>query len=136
MWQCCGFKHEKTKDFSSISLRRSISCFYTDNNKYICFYTSNFNSLRIIVYDNLFNSYGEKSDVYNIVLDTNENIFFKGIHLKEEICFFIYFIKDIDDYPYISIKQCNNGNKIVDYNNFDKFGFSISTFNTNYLLND
>ena len=48
-----GFKHEKTKDYSRISLMRSISCFYTDNNKYICFYSSNINNLRIIVYDNL-----------------------------------------------------------------------------------
>ena len=84
----------------------------------------------------IFNSDGEKSDVYKTFLDTNENIFFKGIHLKEEIGFFIYFIGNTYEYPYISIKQCNNGNKIVDYNNFDKFGFSISTFNTNYLLND
>ena len=59
---------------------KSISCFYSDNNKYICFFASTANNFRIIVYDNLFSSDGEKSDVYDgTFLNINENIFFKVI---------------------------------------------------------
>ena len=77
-----------------------------------------------------------KNRMFVLLAFLQMKIFFKGIHLKEEIGFFIYFIKDTDNYPYISIKQCNDKNKMKDYNNFDNILVSISSFNTNYFLND
>ena len=82
----------------------------------------------------VFSNEGIKSDVNNWPF-TNENIFFKGIHLKEEIGFFIYFIVNTSYYPYISIKQFNNKSEMKNYN-FNEITVSISTFNINYLLND
>ena len=82
-----GFKYEKTINLTEISLRGSVGYFYNDNNKYICIYISFYNYFRIKVYDNLINP-GGKSNVY----DSNfkdENTLFKGIHIKEEIGFFI-----------------------------------------------
>ncbi len=46
-----GFKHEKTINYKEISLTKSISCFYTHKNKYICFSINNYNHLEIRVYN-------------------------------------------------------------------------------------
>ena len=129
-----GFKHEKTINFTEISLMKSISCFFTDNNKYICLYVSKNYHLRIRVFDYLFSNESIKSNVNDSIIK-DENIFFKGIHLKEEIGFFIYFIGNTSYYPYISIKQCNNKSEMVNYN-FNEILVSIKSFNKNYLLND
>ena len=67
-----------------------VSGFYTDNSIYICTYLNSESKIKVKAYnDSNFNQV-EESLVYSPT-SFGEKIFFKGIHLKGEIGFFIYF---------------------------------------------
>ena len=92
--------------------------------------------LRVIVYDSSFDN-NVKSLIYN---PSNSDIvggkdFMKGIHLKGEIGFFIYY-KEVEDFPTVSIQICNSNNSMSVYSSFDEIKINKSTYQKNNLLND
>ena len=100
-----------------VSGSKIISCFLTENLVYLCFYLNSEKNLRINVY---------KSDYSDTVGTTifrptsyNTNIFFKGILLKGEIGFFIFFKEPTSTYPVFSLMKYNNYLKMEVYKNFN-----------------
>ena len=113
---------------------KSISGFYTEKLKYISIYLSKNTGVRIKAYNSNFTQV-EDSLLYN-PNNFGERIFFKGIHLKGEIGFFIYFkTKDIQ-YPSFSILQCNNRLNMETYLNYTEKDVNDRSFYSDCLLND
>ena len=116
-----------------VEVHRIVSSFYTKKSIYICFYLNGQKHLRI----NAFNSDLSNSVETSIYDPSNydQNNFFKGIHLKEEIGFFIYF-KQYVNYPTISILQCNYDRSMSKYYDYEGINIDKTNFNTDCLLND
>ena len=114
---------------------RLISGFYTEKSIYICTYLSAHTVIRVKAFnDSNFNQV-EKSLVYK-PSSFGEKIFFKGIHLKGEIGFFIYFKTKNIQYLSFSILQCNNELQMETYLNYVEIDINDRTFNSDWLLND
>ena len=127
-----GFKHDKEMSINVLA-ERIVSSFYTKKSIFICFYLSQSYNLRIRAYNSDFSD-----SVRSTVYDANtyeERNFFKGIHLKGEIGFFIYFKVDVK-YPTISILQCNDNRTMISYSNFKGINIDKTTFNKDCNLND
>jgi len=87
-----------------------ISCFFTKNNLYICFFTNIEKKLSIWVISPE-TGYGKSNYIYTY----NQNIyrrFYKGIHLKDEIGFFAFF-KDDGEKPYFSLYQIQSNKTAI-----------------------
>ena len=127
-----GFQHVKQDSFH-VSNQKMVSCFYTKNKIYICFYLGLNNYLMIKAYDFDFTD----SVDYEVYKPSSYGVrlFFKGIHLKDEIGFFIYF-KINAQYPTISILQCDDNKNMNTYNNFRDINVGKTIFNTDIILND
>ena len=128
-----GYRHIKELSYQAGN-HKEISCFYTENSNYICFYLNNNKYLVIMVIKSDFsdtpvNTYVYQSKYYG------DRFFFKGIHLKGEIGFFIYFKANTNS-PTISIYQCDNNYNMVAYSNFVNINVGKTTFNSDLLLND
>ena len=87
------------------NIERMVSCFFTNNKKYICFFYYS-SAYRIISF--LFK--GKKIDKkFETTINNNAyfnyNIFYKAIHVKNEIGAFIYFNKVSNKYPQIEFKR-------------------------------
>ena len=102
------YKHVKEKSFK-VGVQKSVSFFYTDKPIYICLYLSESNALEISAFDPDFSN-SNKTIIYSPSSTYGERRFLKGIHLKDEIGFFIYFKENVNS-PTISILQCNNEDK-------------------------
>ena len=77
-----------------------ISCFFTINYLYICFYIGDDLYLTIWVFDPV-TKQDEKTRLFSFITEDYHR-FYKGIHLKDEIGFFTYF-RNSGDQPYFSI---------------------------------
>ena len=108
--------------------------FYTENSIYISMYFSKHSYIRVKTY-NSDNTKIVKSTIYK-PSNYNANIFFKGIHLKEEIGFFIYFKSDVINYPSFSILQCDNKLNLTTYLSYIGKDINDRNFNSDRLLND
>ena len=117
----------------NVNAQRIVSSFYTKKLILILFYLSQSNNLRVRTYNSDFSD-SVRSNVYEANTYAERN-FFKGIHLKEEIGFFIYFKVNVK-YPTISILQCDNDKKMIPYSNFVGINVNKTTFNTDCNLND
>ena len=111
------------------------SCFYTVNLNYICFYFNENTTLSLIVFNSDISELKELNLHHPTIYF--EDIFFKGIHLKGEIGFFIYFKERDIGYPVMSLLEYDNiNNEIKIYNNFYEININKTTFNKESMLND
>ena len=122
-----------SKEYMEVAYQRIVSCFFTEKSLYICFYLNINKKLRIKVYDSDFSRSVETS--FYDPSSYQSDIFFKGIHFKGEIGFFIYF-KENNNYPTFSILQCKDDKSMTTYLNYDNIDINKYTFNTDHLLND
>jgi hypothetical protein len=115
-----------------------VTCFYTAHFKYVCFYHKINNYLTIILFEKNFTIRNETSHIEDEVVKTeddhNNNIFFKGIHLKEEIGAFIYFESSKTQKPTLILKQFDED--IKNYSSFGDVKVNNTNFNSNVKLND
>ena len=128
-----GILHIKQLSYQAGN-HRKISCFYTENPKYICFYLNNNKNLIIMALKYDFSDAPVNTNVHQSN-SYGSRFFFKGIHLKGEIGFFIYF-KENTNSPTISIYECDNNYKMVPYSNFVDINVGKTTFESDILLND
>ena len=112
-----------------------VSGFYTDNSIYICTYLNTDKKIKVKAYNDSNFNQAQESLVYS-PNSFSEKIFFKGIHLKGEIGFFIYFKTDSINYPSFSILQCNNELVMETYLNYAKIDVNDRIFRNDWLLND
>ena len=112
------------------------SCFETEAKKIICFY-QNENNLKyqIVTLDEEFNSETQK---YTTLFPASEDIdvFFKAIHLRDEIGIFIYYKSIDNEYPILSLKFCDEDNIFYNYKDFGNININKISFNSNAKLND
>ena len=111
-----------------------ISGFYIENSIYISVYLSRGNKIIAKAYNTDFTQ-AQESVVYS-PNSFDEKVFFKGIHLKQKIGFFIYFKSKNAQYPSFSILECNNDLKMETYLNYKEKDINDKTFNSDWLLND
>ena len=129
------FITEKNFSFKSSS-RRSVTCFLTENIMHICFFESESKELKTMVYNMDFGN-GVQTTIYtpNSVDEEVEKKFMKGIHLKKEIGFFIYY-KEMASFPTISLYLCNSDRLMVPYSNFQDITFEKGTYKKDSSIND
>ena len=113
---------------------KTINGFYSENLKYISIYLSKNNFIETKVYNSDFTK-NKISTVYKPNLFGNK-IFFKGIHLKGEIGFFIYFKSDSIQYPSFSILECDDELNMNTYLNYEIKDIKGRTFDYNSALNN
>jgi len=129
--------HKDTGSSKSTLNKTIISCFETKSKKIVCFYRNEKNKKFNIL--TLNESFVNTSQSYTQFIEASDeyNLFFKAIHLKEEIGAFIYFINSNDKNPIFSLKICHHeGNVFYDYNNFGSVELNKKEFNSNGMLND
>ena len=124
-----GYIKHNTSDI--VSLRKVItSCFETERHLILCFIITSDSYFTVIVYDENLNQLNEKiisKEEANI-----EKIFFKGIHFKEEIGIFAYYLSKNDVSPLITFLQAENETSLVEYNNF--VNITLSKVSSNYYI--
>ena len=112
-----------------------ITCFETEQYKRICLYQNSESNLEIQVYfqeNNLC-----KSTILYTNMDSNALIFFKGIHLKNEIGVFMYYESISSTEPIVSIRIYDDSSyKMIGYNSYETINLDKFLFNSNILLND
>ena len=127
------------KDISiKVSKRRCATCFLTEQLKHICFFESESKEFKTMVHNIDFETSGIESIIYtpkNSSEVGGEKQFFKGIHLKKEIGFFIYY-KEKADFPTISLYSCNSDLLMVPYSNFKDITFEKGTYKKDNVIND
>ena len=117
-----------------IANHRMVSCFYTVLKKYICFYLKKDTKT--------FYARAYKSDlsspietiVYTSGYSYEAKFFFKSIHFKGEIGFYIYF--QASNYLKFSILKCNDNREMKTYSTFSKVNIDKTNFNVDDRLND
>ena len=132
------FITEKDISYKS-SNKSSVTCFLTEKLKHICFFESESKELKAMVYNIDFENNGIESIIYTPNNSNNaggENQFFKGIHLKKEIGFFIYYIQKDSTFPAISLYSCNSDLSMIPYSNFKDIIFEKGTYIKDNVIND
>jgi len=131
-----GYEIVANIDFQSAN-RKIISCFQSPISNYIfCF----FQDFLCLFYVLVFEPNYELKLKNMIEIDTseyfgdNENIFFKGVYLINNVGFYLYY-KTISSKPKISIKEWKGEDQMNDYN-FQSFSLDKYDFNANFLYND
>ena len=118
--------------------KKIITCFETIEYRIICLYQNSDYYLEIYIYPQASNTEGTKQTIlYEGALEENENIFFKGIHLKEEIGVFMYYTSIDSKTPIVSIKKYIVNTGMEGYNSFNEININkIEDFNSSTTLND
>ena len=62
--------------------------------------------------------------------------FLKTIHLKEEIGVFVFYTEEKNNFPFISLYECNSTNELIIYNSFENIIIDKVNLNNNCMLND
>jgi hypothetical protein len=101
---------------------KMVSCFQTDKGKIVCFYRAkskeeeeedeDLTYYTISAFDYDFSD----EDTIQIEESNSSLAFYKGIHLKEEVGFFLYFLGIELSRPFIVFKSIDSEGKIKDYN--------------------
>ncbi len=135
-----GFYKSSYKEKFECSNKNIVTCFYTVKLKYVCFYHKKNNCLTIIAFKKNFTIMNEKDNQqYEVVKtkdkDDNQNIFFKGIHLKEEIGAFIYFESSNTKNPILVLKKFDEEG-IKNYSSFGDIKVNKSNLDSNANIND
>ena len=132
-----GYELIKEASFKS-GERRIVSCFFTVKLKYICFYQNEKNILKTLVFQDTNLSSYKTNSIYtpNSAISNNKQKFLKTIHLKEEIGVFVFYTEEKDNFPYISLYECNSNNELIIYNSFENIIIDKVNLNNNFMLND
>ena len=112
-----------------VANHRMVSCFYTVNLIYICFYLNQSCQLNARAYKS---DLSEPIDtlVYSpFSFSSTEKVFFKSIHFKGEIGFYIYF--QSTNTLKFSILQCNDARSMIPYSGFSQINIDKTYFNFN-----
>ena len=116
--------------------RRISSCFQTVSQKIVCLYQHNDFRYLMLVLDLI------NDKQFNTTLDSGENTvndiyaFYKGIHLKNEIGFFIYYKSINYKNPQFSLKYVNSTLGMNTYRYYNSLNVSKSNFISLNTLND
>ena len=102
-----GCNHVQQAEALQVSNHRMVSCFYTVNLLYICFYYSLDRKLKAKVYNSDLSSLSSYETTVYSPSSYSEKYFFKSIHFKGEIGFYIYFFQNNNYYLKFSILHCN-----------------------------
>ena len=115
-----------------------VTCFETIEYRIVCLYQNSDYKLEIYIYPQATNTEEIKQTIlYEGPLEENENIFFKGIHLKEEIGVFMYYTSTNSKTPIVSIKKYIVNSGMEGYNSFNEININkIEDFNSATTLND
>ena len=127
-----GISQTNMDQINSVN-QKIISCFFTDNYLYTCFYTKDDLKLTIWVF-NPIDKLDKKKYIYNYT-EYNERRFYKGIHLKENIGFYAYF-KDTSTMPTFSLYQIKNDKSVEVYKSHYNIQAKQSTYYNMEMLND
>ena len=122
---------------------KMVSCFQTDKGKIVCFYRAkskeeeeedeDLTYYTISAFDYDFSD----EDTIQIEESNSSLAFYKGIHLKEEVGFFLYFLGIELSRPFIVFKSIDSEGKIKDYNSIRTLHVDFFTiFRYDYMLND
>ena len=120
---------------------KMVSCFQTDKGKIVCFYRakSKEEEDEDLTYYTIstFDSELSNDDTIQIEESNSSLAFYKGIHLKEEVGFFLYFLGIKLSRPYVVFKSIDSDGKIKDYNSIRTLHVDFFTiFRYDYMLND
>ena len=114
--------------------QKIVTCFFTDNSLYVCFFINKESKLIIWVFN-----IKDKNNMGNPIHDKNykreEKSFYKGIHLKADIGFFAYY-KNKENTPFFSLYKINTNRSITLYNSYKDITVSKGTFYNIDMLND
>ena len=112
------------------SNRKITSCFQTVSQKIVCLYQYSDLTYNIIVFDEVNNRQ------LITALDTGENylygdikVYFKGIHLKEEIGIFLYYKSITYTNPILSLKYVNSNLGMTTYKSYNSINIQKSDYN-------
>ena len=128
-----GYRLIKEISFQS-GYKRIISCFFTVQLKYICFY-DNF-QLTALVFENIELSNYTLNVIYFHEPYSLNDKFLKAIHFIGEIGVFAFYTEEIDNFPFISFYKCNSNNELIIYNSFGNILIDKVNLNNNFMLND
>ena len=122
-------------DILATSNKYMASCFETTLNRIICLYQF-ITGLVINIYDSSTDILASE-ELYFGTIDKNTRIFFKGLLLKEEIGFFMYYISNTSTFPFLSVKQYNyEENRMDNYKSYNQITLTKVQFNPDTSLND
>ena len=118
---------------------KMVSCFQTDNGNIVCFYRTEYKENKELTYYTI-TSYKccfSNENSFQIAESISNLSFYKCLHLKGEIGFFIYFLEEELGLPHAIFKYIDSDGSIKDYNlngilNLD----FILKFRADYMLND
>jgi len=142
--RCAFLSNDLSKSYQRLfsstkinSNRKISSCFQTVSQKIVCLYQYNDLTYNIIVFDEINNM------EYDTILDIGENnidddirVFYKGIHLKDEIGVFLYYKSISYTNPILSLKYVNSTLGMSAYKNYDSINIEKSDFIGYGMLND
>jgi len=131
-------KADKSRDIECKE-NKMVSCFQTDNDKIVCFYREKYEKNEDLAYYTISTYECCFSDIDKIQIEKSESslLFYKGIHLKGEVGFFIYFVEGELSLPYITFKYVDSSGSIKDYNSIGILKLEFySNFRSDYMLND
>ena len=120
------------------SENKMISCFKTALDKIICFFRGiDNNSLNDYYYISIYESSIKKGTI-RMEKSESPNLFYKAIHLKEEIGVFAYYSSESDHYPKISFNFFDSENlaNIEVYNSYTNIVLNNRELRYDYMLND
>ena len=116
--------------------RRMASCFQTKSSKIVCLYQQPEYNYLITVFNEINDTQGNATLYAGSKASDDIKVFYKGIHLRDEIGVFAYYIKCNDTYPRISFRIINSTDGIEPYRNFSNIKMNKKDFSANALLND
>ena len=118
---------------------KMVSCFQTDNGRIVCFYRGKKENNEELAYYTISSYKCCFSNDKSIQIERSESslTFYKGIHLKGDVGFFIYFLDAVLSRPYITFKYIKSDGTIEDYNSIQTIHADFFTiFRYDYNLND
>ena len=117
--------------------RRMVSCFQTKLTKIVCLYQHSPDYNYIITVFNEINDTQGNATLYSGSKSYDDiKVFYKGIHLRDEIGVFMYYIACNDTFPRISFRIINSTDGIEPYKNFSNIKVNRKNFSAYALLND
>ena len=129
--------HKEYTKKKTCTNRRMASCFQTKSTKIVCLYQQSpeYNYL-VSVFNEINDTQGNATLYSGSKSSEDIKVFYKGIHLRDEIGVFIYYITCNDTYPRISFRIINSTDGIEPYRNLSNIKINKKNFSAYALLND
>ena len=127
-----GFDNQQLAEIDVVS-QTIISCFFTDNYIYVCFYTNK--DKKLVIW-----KYNPKTTVKTetVILTFSSEYqrrFYKGIYIKNDVGFFAYY-ENSEKYPTFSLYKINVAGQAEIYKNYEKIKASQGPYYNIDMLND